>query len=225
MKTYVISVGGSLIIPNKVDYNFLIKLKKSINKLNKKYKIVIVTGGGKTARTYIEPLKKAGFNNEVQSLLGIKSTQLNAMLVSNFMKANKLLPNSLIEIKNLLKRTNLVVTGSIGFKPNMTSDGDSADIARYLNAEAMINMTDVDGLFTKNPKQFRDAKFIPDISFNKFSEIANKIKFKAGQHFVLDQSAAKIIKKYGVKTVILKGVDNMEKFVEGKNFKGTIISN
>lgn len=222
MKTYVISVGGSLIVPDKVDYDFLVKLRNIINKLKKKYKIVIVTGGGKTARNYIEPLRKAGFSNEVQCLLGIKTTKLNAMLVSNFLKANKLVPDSIIEIKHLLRRYNLVVCGSIGFKPEMTSDGDSADIARHLNAE-MINMTNVDGLFTRDPRKFKNAKFIPEISFKDFLKIANKIKFKAGQHFVLDRSAAVIIDKYKIKTVILKGFNNLEKCINGDKFRGTII--
>lgn len=224
MKTYVISIGGSLIVPDKVDYNFLVELRKVVNKLKKKYKIVIVTGGGKTARTYIEPLRKAGFSNEVQCLLGIKTTKLNAMLVSNFLRANKLLPDSITEIKHLLKRYNLVVCGSIGFKPNMTSDGDSADIARHLNAEMMINMTNVDGLFTRDPRKFKNAKFIPDISFRDFLRIVNKIKFRAGQHFVLDKTAAVIIDKYKIKTVILKGFGNLERCIKGKKFKGTIIS-
>lgn len=222
MKTYVISVGGSLIVPDKVDYDFLVKLKNTINKLKKRYKIVIVTGGGKTARNYIEPLRKAGFSNEIQCLLGIKTTKLNAMLVSNFLKANKLLPDSIIEIKHLLKRYNLVVCGSIGFKPNMTSDGDSADIARHLNAE-LINMTNVDGLFTRDPRKFKNAKFIPEISFKDFLRIANKIKFKAGQHFVLDKTAAVIIDKYKIKTVILKGFNNLEKCINGERFRGTVI--
>ena len=222
MKTYVISVGGSLIVPDKVDYDFLVKLRNTINKLKKKYKIVIVTGGGKTARNYIEPLRKAGFSNEVQCLLGIKTTKLNAMLVSNFLKANKLLPDSIIEIKHLLRRYNLVVCGSIGFKPEMTSDGDSADIARHLRAE-LINMTNVDGLFTRDPRKFKNAKFIPEISFNDFLKIANKIKFKAGQHFVLDRSAAVIIDKYKIKTTILKGFNNLEKCINGDKFRGTVI--
>ena len=222
MKKYVISIGGSLIVPDKVDYNFLVELRNIINKLKRKYKIVIVTGGGRTARNYIEPLRKAGFSNEVQCLLGIKTTKLNAMLVSNFLKANKLLPDSIIEIKHLLRRYNLVVCGSIGFKPEMTSDGDSADIARHLKAE-LINMTNVDGLFTRDPRKFKNARFIPEISFKDFLKIANKIKFKAGQHFVLDKSAAVIIDKYKIKTTILKGFNNLEKCIQGKRFRGTVI--
>ena len=222
MKTYVISVGGSLIVPDKVDYDFLVKLRNTVNKLKRKYKIVVVTGGGKTARNYIEPLRRAGFNNEVQCLLGIKATKLNAMLVSNFLKANKLLPDSIKEIKNLLRRYNLVVCGSIGFKPEMTSDGDSADIARHLNAE-LINMTNVDGLFTRDPRKFKNARFIPEISFKDFLKIANKIKFKAGQHFVLDKSAAVIIDRYRIKTTILKGLNNLERCINGEKFRGTVI--
>ena len=42
----VISLGGSLIVPNKVDYKFLSKFKKLILKYSRRNKIVIVTGGG-----------------------------------------------------------------------------------------------------------------------------------------------------------------------------------
>ena len=42
----VISLGGSVIVPDKIDVNFLEKFKKIINKIKKGNKIVIVTGGG-----------------------------------------------------------------------------------------------------------------------------------------------------------------------------------
>jgi uridylate kinase len=105
----------------------------------------------------------------------------------------------------------------------MTSDGDAAQIAAALNAEMFINLTDVDGLFTKNPKTHKDARFIPRISINDFWKIVSKIKFKAGQHFVLDQRAAQVLKKEQVKTVIIKGLKNLEHVILGKPFKGTII--
>ena len=50
----VISLGGSVIIPNKVDLEYLEKFKQFILKLKKNHKIIIVTGGGKTARNYID---------------------------------------------------------------------------------------------------------------------------------------------------------------------------
>lgn len=219
----VISLGGSLIIPNNIDYDFLAKFKKTIKKF-KKHKIIIVTGGGKIARIYIEALKKQGLNNKIQSLIGIKTTKLNAMLLSNFLNTHILIPDSIITLKKLLKKHNIVVCGALGYKPNMTSDGTAADIAGALKADLFINMTNVSGLYNKDPRKFKNAKFIPKISFKDFLKVTKKIKFKAGQHFVLDQTAARIITKHKTKTIILKSIGNLENCIKGKKFTGTIIN-
>lgn len=221
MKKVVISLGGSLIVPGKVDYEFLKKFKKVIKKFSN-YKIVIVTGGGRIAREYISVLKDK--NEKVKSLMGIGATKLNAMLVSNFLGAGVLVPDSLIDIGRLIKKKNLIVCGALGYHPHMTSDGTAADVARYLKADFFINITNVKGLYDKNPKEFKNAKFIPEISFKGFMKGVSKIKFKAGQHFVLDQSAAKIINRYKIKTVILTGVKNLERCLKGEKFIGTIVS-
>ena len=99
-----------------------------------------------------------------------------------------------------------------------------AGISGLSAADYLINMTNVKGLYSADPKKVKNAKFISEISFKEFMNKVNKIKFKAGQHFVLDQSAAKIINKYKIKTVILKGIDNLEKALKDKKFSGTTIS-
>jgi len=219
----VISLGGSRIVPNNVDYDFLKKFKKIINKIKKGNKIVIVTGGGSTARKYIDALRKEKVDEKILSLIGIKSTKLNAMLVSNFLDANVLSPNSQTELNKLLNKHNVVVTGSIDYNANMTSDGVAAEIAYKIKADYFVNITDVKGLFDKDPK-LKNAKFIPEISFKDFNKIISKIKFKAGQHFVLDQSAAKVINKYKIKTIIIKNIENLIRIVNDKKFIGTVIS-
>ncbi|MEK6886468.1 MAG: UMP kinase [Nanoarchaeota archaeon] len=224
MKTFVISVGGSAIVPYKIDINFLKQLKATISRVSKNNKIVIVCGGGKTAREYIQAAKQFDVSDALSCLAGIQATKLNASLVSLVVHGNPFIPNSLNEVKQVLTKKNVAVIGALGYQPNMTSDGDAAQVAVYLKAEMFINVTDVDGLFTKNPKEHKDARFIPEISFSNFWNIASKIKFKAGQHFVLDQSGAKIIKQHKIKTVIVKGMDNLEKVILNKKFKGTIIN-
>ncbi len=219
----VISLGGSVIVPNKVDYKFLKKFKKVIEEI-KNNKVVIVTGGGSIARKYIEALRKEKINEKILCLIGIKTTKLNAMLVSNFLKANILIPGSINQIKKLLSKKNIVVTGALGYHFKMTSDGTAAGIAKEIKADYFINITNVKGLYNKNPKKFKDAKFIPRISFKDFNKILNKIKFKAGQNFVLDQSAAKVISKYKIKTIIIKDIRNLIKIVNNKKFIGTVIN-
>ena len=56
----VISLGGSLIVPKHIDTLWINKFKEKITKLTKKYKFVIVCGGGFVAREYITILKKRG---------------------------------------------------------------------------------------------------------------------------------------------------------------------
>jgi uridylate kinase len=222
MKTIIISVGGSAIVPDKVDYKFLKALKKILLSLKGK-NIVICTGGGVTARKYMEPLKKEKINEYNQDLMGIESTRLNAYLLASFLgkDANKEVPKTLEEVADAVKVNKIVVCG--GLTPGQTSDGTTAMIADYLDADVLINMTNVDGLFDKDPRKYKDAKFIPKLSHAAFKKVMDKIEKKPGMHFILDHLAAEITYKSKIKVVIMKGVNNLEKFLSGKKFKGTII--
>ncbi|MAG77568.1 MAG: UMP kinase, partial [Colwelliaceae bacterium] len=97
-------------------------------------------------------------------------------------------------------------------------------LARYLKSD-FINLTNVPGLYTSNPKKNKNAKLIPKISWTAFEKKANKLKFKAGQHFVLDQRAASIIRKHKIKTYIIgPDTNQISNLLKGKKFKGTSIS-
>ena len=220
------SLGGSIIIPGEVNYTYLKKFVSLIKKYSKNNKIVIVTGGGITARKYINSLRKDNLNEDIYSLIGIATTKLNARLVNGFF--NKIvvdLPDSLIEVKKSLEKGNIVIIGSLGFQPDMTSDGDAAQVAEYIKADLFLNLTNVNGLYNKDPKKFNDAKLVSNIGFDEFYKIAKKIGFKAGQHFVLDYRGAEIIKKANIKTIILNGINlkNLENVLKGKRFIGTVI--
>ena len=187
---------------------------------------MIVTGGGITARKYINSLRKDNLNEDIYSLIGIATTKLNARLVNGFF--NKIvvgLPDSLNEVKKSLEKDNVVVIGSLGFQPDMTSDGDAAEVAEYIKADLFLNLTNVTGLYDKDPKKFKDAKLVKNIKFDEFYKIAKKIGFKAGQHFVLDYKGAEIIKKAKIKTIILNGLNlkNLENIFKGKEPIGTVI--
>ncbi len=226
-KVIVLSLGGSLIIPNKIDIKFLRKFRQTLLKNTKKYKFVVVCGGGSTAREYINGLEKERIDKKkfFQGLLGISTTRLNARFMTYFFRedANQGIPHDMKEVRNLLRRYNVVFCGALRYAENETSDGTSAKLANFLGTE-FINITDVKGLFTKNPKKHKDAKFISETSWEEFDKIANKEKFKPGQHFILDQKASKIIKKYKVPTYIIgKDARQIENILKGKKFIGTKI--
>lgn len=223
---YVISLGGSLIVPDKINERFLVNFSRIIKDLIRKGNyVVLVCGGGSIARKYISVVRKMKFNKDFESLVGIETTKLNASFVASFFGKFHLLPDSLDDVSRELKKDRIVVCGALGFEPKMTSDGDAALIARYIKTDYFINLTNVDGLYDRDPK-IKSAKFIPIISFNDFNRIISKIRFKAGQHFVLDQFAAKVILKNKIETVILKGSDlkNLKRFFANKDFRGTVIN-
>jgi uridylate kinase len=223
MNTVVISLGGSMIVQDEVNYKFLKQIKKVLLKHNDK-KFVVCTGGGKLAREYMKPLKKEGLSEYQQDLMGIEATRLNAYLVAAFIgeKSNKEIPKTLEEVADAMKGNDVVVCG--GLTPGQTSDGTTAMIANYLDADVMINMTNVDGLFDKDPDKHEDAKLIPEISHQKFKEMLSKIKKKPGMHFVLDHLAAEVARKANMKVIIIKGANNLDNVLNRKKFKGTVIS-
>jgi len=224
MKKVVISLGGSVIVPKEVDYKYLKDFSKLVKKFSKKNKFVVLTGGGNTARKYIELLVKLKAGEKAYSIVGIAATRINARLVSGVFDMSYEIPESLEGVKKALNKRNLVICGALGMQKDMTSDGNAAEVAEMIKADFFVNITNVDGLYDKNPKQYKSAKFIPSINFEDFMKIVNKIKFKAGQHFVLDQSAAKIIYRGKIKTYIInRNLNNLKKVLKGKNFRGTSI--
>lgn len=227
MKVIVISLGGSLIVPEGINVNFLEQFKKEVESNYDKTKFVIVAGGGSIARKYILALKKEGRSELELANAGIRATRMNALFLMQFFgnEANKSLPKDMQEVKNSLGKNKVVICGALRYADNETSDGTAAKLAHYLNAE-FINMTNVKGLYTADPRKDKNAKFIPTIGWKEFDAITQKIKFHAGQHFVLDQEAARLIKENKIKTYIVndkKG--NISHIIDNRKFTGTLIFN
>lgn len=219
------SLGGSLIVPRDVDIGFLDKFKKILGKHRAKTRFVVVCGGGVIARKYISLLKKQKKSLREQALAGIRATRMNAELLMQVFDegANKALPKSMKDVENLLRKNDFVFCGALRYAPEETSDGTAAKLAKRFGVD-LINITNVDGLFDGDPRINKKVKLIDRISWKDFEAKAMKIKFKPGQHFVLDQNAAKFIRKNCIRTFIVgKRLGNLNRLLKGKSFKGTRI--
>jgi len=224
-KVVVLSLGGSLIIPDEVNIVYLKNFKKTILKNTDKFKFIIVCGGGSIARKYIYALREIDVNEKLQSLAGISATRMNARFMNYFFNINPEhgIPHTMKILKKYIRNQDVVFCGALEYKPNQTSDSTATTIAKKFRTD-FINLTDVQGLHDKNPKEFKDAKFIPKISWKDFYKMAHQKKFKPGQHFVLDQSASEMIMKDRITTYILgKDMNQLENVLRNKKFKGTII--
>ncbi len=225
-KVIVLSLGGSLIVPEKTNFQFLNRFKHTLRKHYRTHKFVIVCGGGTIARKYISLLKKEHKSKIELSKAGIIATRMNAKLIMQLFgkEANDSLPRDMREVKANLKKNKVVICGALRYIPNATSDTTAAELANFLKTE-FINITNIKGLYTSNPFISKKAKFIPLINWNSFDKMANRHKHKAGQHFVLDQSAATIIRKHKIKTYIIgPDTNNITRILKGKKFVGTLIN-
>jgi len=225
-KVVVISLGGSLIIRDKINLKILEHFRKVLLKNTRKYKFVVVCGGGRTARTYIKGLEGLEKNKQyLQGLIGIATTRLNARFMTYFFgkEAYWGIPEDMKQIKDLLRVNDIVFSGALRYAEHETSDGTSAKLARFFNTD-FINLTNVPGLHDKDPTKFKNARFISEISHKEFYKMATKIHFKPGQHFILDQTAAYTIKKYKIQTFILgSDMNQLDNLLNKKHFVGSVI--
>lgn len=220
---FVISLGGSLIFPDDLDKIFLMKFRKIIQKHAKKgRKFIIICGGGKLARSFQQAAsKKRKLSNEELDWLGIHATKINAHLLKSifgnnaedFIVGN---PNAKINFKKSI----LVAAGWL---PGWSTDYDAVLLAKNIGIREVINMSNVDYVYDKDPRKNRDAKKIEKISWNGYNKLISK-KWKAGMNVPFDPVAAKEAQKSKMKVNIIgSDLKNFENLLNGKKFRGTVI--
>ncbi len=209
----VISLGGSVIVPDKVDEKFLKEFSKLIKKSPHRFRIVC--GGGKTARIYTNTSLSA----RERDLLGIEITKVNAKLVSFYIPGSKFVENPLDAGK---EKGKVILTA--GWKPGVNTDYDSALVCKTFKPDLLINISNVDGVYDKDPRRYKNAKLIKKMSYDDFLYLASKVKRKPGMNFIFDPKAMALLKKLKVKCIFVgKSISNLKNVLNGRKFKGTIV--
>ncbi len=224
-KVIVISLGGSLIIPDEVDIAYLRRFREVIKKHTKHFKFVIVCGGGSVSRKYISALREEGKSEYLQNLAGISVTRLNARFMAYFFGFDPKfgIPHDMKHVANLLRKEGIIFCGALRYAPNQTSDATACRLAASLNSD-FINLTNVKGLYDKNPMKFRDAKFIPSATREQLAKIVMAIPQKPGMHGPVDHTAMKVILKDKLRVYILgRDAKQLDNLLNGKKFIGSTI--
>lgn len=228
-KTIVISLGGSLIVPNEIDAEFVKNFRKLIiNHIKKGYKFILITGGGKTARKYIEASVKVGnssITSDDKDWLGIHATRMNAHFMRTIFRnyAHPIINTNPNDLENFYNFKESVLVAA-GWRPGFSTDYDAVVIAKYMNVKQIINLSNINYVCTKDPKKFPDAKKIEKISWKDFRKIVGN-KWDPGMNAPFDPIASKIAQEENIEVAIMNGKDlvNLENYFGGKKFKGTVI--
>ncbi len=216
----VISVSGSLIVPKSIDTDFLLEFKKIILNQNKRF--IIICGGGRTARSYQEAARKISSSSKYDlDWLGIYGTKLNAYLLKIIFGENTY--RKIITNPNEKVNFNEKILIASGWKPGFSTDYDAVLLAKNLRVKKLINLTNIDYVYTRDPK-FSDAKPIKEISWKEFRNLLPE-KWDPGLNTPFDPVAAKEAEKLGLEVVVMDGknLKNFKNYLEGKEYIGTKI--
>ncbi len=226
--TYIISLGGSLIVPEIgiIDWKFLKAFRELIIKRIKKGdKFFIIAGGGSTARNYIHAADKIKkINNNDRDWLGIHATRLNAHLLrtifSDVAQANIIKnPTYKHPVKN-----KVIIAG--GWKPGWSTDYVATLIAQEYGIKKIINLSNINYAYDKDPNKFSDAKKIKKINWPDFQKIVGT-KWSPGLNAPFDPIASQKSNQLNLEVSILNGkkTKNLEKYFDKLAFSGTVIAN
>ena len=225
----VISVGGSLIVPNGgIDTEFLIKFNKFIRARlaeNKDRQFFLIVGGGSITRQYLGAAEDAIGNKVTHDdldWLGIHATRLNAHLIRTIFR-DIAHPYILKHYEIIRKVEEPVVVGS-GWKPGWSTDFCAIMTCQDYDVKTVVNLSNISQIYDKDPVKFKDAKPISKTSWAELRKLVGD-KWTPGMHAPFDPIAAKKAQDLGIKAVVVSGSDfeNLENYFKGKEFLGTVI--
>ncbi|MDD5023307.1 MAG: UMP kinase, partial [Candidatus ainarchaeum sp.] len=156
----------------------------------------------------------------------IKATKENAKEVIKILGKNAYpkVPKDFNEAKKALEKYKFVVMG--GMLPGITTDSDAVLLAECVESEKVINISNIDGVYDKNPKEYNDAKKYHFLTHDELLKLAfENDKRIAGTNFVFDILACKLAARSKIEVHFVSGkkIEEVEKAVEGKDHSGTIV--
>ncbi len=224
--TLVISVGGSLVVPQGgIDYAFLNDFKALISKhIKRNWRFVIVVGGGGTARQYQEAARQVGkLTRDDLDWLGIHATRLNGHLVRTVFRdiAHPIMLKDPTRPLTTWKKPVLVAAG---WKPGWSTDYVATRIAKRLKADVVVNLSNIDYVYDKDPNKHKDAEVICDISWKEFRKMVGN-KWDPGMNVPFDPVASRLASQSKMKVALLNGknIKNLDALLRGERFAGTVI--
>ena len=224
-ESIIFSLGGSLIVPDKIDAKFLGGFRKVILKHQRKFKqIIIVAGGGKTARRYQEAARQiSGIDAEDLDWIGIHSSRLNGHLMRTIFKDHAY-AHMIFDPKKMTPKKSKVIIGA-GYKPGNSTDYVATLFAKAYKVKTVVNLSNIDYVYDKDPYKFEDAQPQKHMNWKDFNKLVGD-EWTPGANAPFDPVATKLSAKLGLQVIVMKGsnLKNLDNFLQGKNYKGTEIS-
>ncbi len=232
----VIILGGSLVVPNNIDVEFVRKFHAMILKcIQDKLYCVLVLGGGNTARSYQQAYKNYFSDlasaqesqefQDAQDRIGIAATHLNARLIHEIFYEHA--EEEIItdpDAQDIAFKKNICIAA--GWKPGFSTDFIGVRLAVRYRARRVINLSNIERIYTEDPKTNETASPLDAITWKGLLAMSGTV-WKPGLHVPFDPIAAQEACDANLEIITALGsnVANAYNIIQGKEFVGTRIYN
>ena len=241
MQTKVLSVGGSIIAPSEPDIDFLEQFSKMVIdwlNTNSETRLILVAGGGGPARIYQGAFRKLqdklqGIGskklyegeaevNAAADWIGIMATRINAQLLKAAF-GSLCCQNIVIDPTKVTDFTDRILVAA-GWKPGFSSDNDAVLLAERFGATTVVNLSNIEKVYTDDPRKNPDAKPLDSISWADFRKMVGD-EWVPGKNCPFDPIASKKAEALGLTVICALGHDikNIRASLDGNNYIGTTI--
>ncbi len=229
----VIKIGGSLLFTKdkKINSKRISDFCEIIKNKPKFDALIIICGGGLIAREYINSIRSLKGNEALCDIIGIEVSRLNStLIITSFGElAYPQVPKSIEELSIATLFKKIIIMG--GLQPGQSTTSVALEVAEYTGAKELILLTNVDGIYDKDPKKHKDAKLFPNISYEELQEITLKStdekQAAAGEYRIFDAVSLQILKRSHINVLVMSGSDigNFKEYWNGNpKFIGTTVS-
>lgn len=226
----VLSVGGSIVVPHEPDVDFLKKFSCMVREwltVDASRKLILVVGGGGPARIYQNAYKnildtKVDYDNNEADWIGITATRLNAQLLRAVFA--DLCPQEVVYNPTTVEKFTGRILIASGWKPGFSTDTDAEYLAEKFGAKTIVNLSNIEKVYTDDPKTNPDAKPLDSISWSDFRVMVGD-EWVPGKNCPFDPIASKRAEAKNLKVICAggKNIENIRKILDDKPFFGTII--
>lgn len=229
----VIKIGGSLLFTenNKINSEKITEFCNIFKSRKFTEPFIIICGGGSIAREYINTVRSLKGSEALSDIFGIEVSRINSKLLIASLQdfAYPQVPKSMEELSLALLFNKIIIMG--GLQPGQSTTSVALEVAEFSGAEELVILTDVEGIFDKDPKKFNNAQLMKHLTYKQLEDLILNLQdddqAAAGEYRIFDFVSLQILKRSNIRVIVTSGKDlnEFKKFWGGeKEINGTIIS-
>ena len=223
----VLSVGGSIVVPNEPDTKFLTEFSGMVKEwlaADSSRKLILVVGGGAPARVYQNAYRTINpdNSNDQADWIGIMATRLNAQLLKAVF--GDLCKQDVVYDPTQVSEFTGRILVAAGWKPGFSTDNDAVLLAERFAAKTVVNLSNIEKVYTDDPRKNPDAKPLDSISWSDFRKMVGD-EWEPGKNCPFDPIASRRADQNEITVVCAggKNIENIRNILDEKDFIGTKI--